>query len=93
MGRVELAPTRRTTEWLNTPEPIELEAQRGRVVVTCAFQMLCPGCVSHAIPQMTAAHELFSEQNVLVVGLHTVFEDHAAMEPVSLPAFLLENRV
>jgi hypothetical protein len=93
MGRVELTPTWHITEWLNTPEPIELEAQRGRVVVACAFQMLCPGCVSHAIPQMKAAHELFAEQNVLVVGLHTVFEHHAAMEPVSLRAFLLENRV
>lgn len=64
----------RTSEWLNTAEPIDLEAQRGHVVVACAFQMLCPGCVSHAIPQMKAVHELFGPQGVGVVGLHTAFE-------------------
>jgi hypothetical protein len=93
MVQPELAPTWRITEWLNTPEPIDLEAQRGRVVVACAFQMLCPGCVSRAIPQMKAVHELFAPQGVLVVGLHTVFEHHEAMMPVTLRAFLLENRI
>jgi len=78
---------------MNTPEPIDLEAQRGRVVVACAFQMLCPGCVSRAIPQMKAVHELFAKQGVLVVGLHTVFEHHDAMTPISLRAFLLENQI
>ncbi len=28
-----------------------------------------------------------------VIGLHTVFEHHAAMTPVSLQAFLHENRI
>jgi hypothetical protein len=93
MVQPELAPPWRITEWLNTPEPIDLQAQRGRVVVACAFQMLCPGCVSRAIPQMKAVHELFAKQGVLVVGLHTVFEHHAAMKPVSLSAFLLENQI
>ena len=93
MVQPEMAPKWRITEWLNTLEPIDLEAQRGRVVVACAFQMLCPGCVSRAIPQMKAVHELFAKQGVLVVGLHTVFEHHAAMKPVSLRAFLLENQI
>jgi len=93
MVQPEMAPAWQVTEWLNTLEPIDLEAQRGRVVVACAFQMLCPGCVSRAIPQMKAVHELFAKQGVLVVGLHTVFEHHAAMKPVSLRAFLLENQI
>lgn len=93
MIQPDLAPTWRISEWLNTPEPIDLEAQRGRVMVACAFQMLCPGCVSRAIPQLKATHELFAPQGVLVVGLHTVFEHHEAMTPTSLRAFLLENQV
>jgi peroxiredoxin len=93
MVQPEMAPAWQVTEWLHTLEPIDLEAQRGRVVVACAFQMLCPGCVSRAIPQMKAVHELFAKQGVLVVGLHTVFEHHAAMKPVSLRAFLLENQI
>ena len=52
-----LAPPWRTSEWLNTPTPMDLGAQRGRVVVACAFQMLCPGCVGHAIPQLNAVYD------------------------------------
>ncbi len=70
MVQPQLAPNWCISEWLNTPEPIDLEAQRGRVVVACAFQMLCPGCVSRAIPQLKAIHELFATQGASVVGLH-----------------------
>jgi peroxiredoxin len=69
---------------------LDLEALRGRVVVACAFQMLCPGCVSHAIPQLKAVHDLFATQGVTVVGLHTVFEHHEAMTTTSLRAFVQE---
>lgn len=62
-------------------------------MVVCAFQMLCPGCVSHAIPQLKAAHDLFSSLGAVVVGLHTVFEHHAAMTTAVLQAFLHEYRV
>jgi len=85
-----MAPPWRISEWLNTPAPIDLEAQRGHVVVACAFQMLCPGCVAHAIPQMKAVHELFSPYGVVVVGLHTVFEHHEAMTVTALRAFVHE---
>ncbi|MBL8300877.1 MAG: redoxin domain-containing protein [Rhodanobacteraceae bacterium] len=80
----------RTSAWLNTSAPVDLEAQRGHVVVACAFQMLCPGCVALAIPQMKAVHELFSPQGVIVVGLHTVFEHHDAMTVTALRAFVHE---
>jgi len=80
----------RISAWLNTAAPIDLEAQRGHVVVACAFQMLCPGCVAHAIPQMKAVHELFGPQGVVVVGLHTVFEHHEAMTVTALRAFMHE---
>lgn len=84
------APPWHISAWLNTSVPIDLEAQRGHVVVACAFQMLCPGCVSHAIPQMKAAHELFSPQGVVVLGLHTVFEHHETMTVTALRAFVHE---
>lgn len=93
MDQPPLAPSWRISEWLNTPEPLDLEAQRGHVVVACAFQMLCPGCVSHAIPQLKAAHELFAPLGAVVVGLHTVFEHHEAMTTTALRAFLHEYRV
>jgi peroxiredoxin len=85
-----MAPPWRIAEWLNAPAPLDLEAQRGHVVVACAFQMLCPGCVSQAIPQLKAVHELFGPQGVVVVGLHTVFEHHEAMSVAALRAFVHE---
>ncbi|MBN8779906.1 redoxin family protein [Thiobacillus sp.] len=90
MDQPALAPLWRTSEWLNTPAPIDLEAQRGHVVVACAFQMLCPGCVAHVIPQIKAVHDLFGPQGVVVVGLHTVFEHHDAMTVTALSAFVHE---
>lgn len=87
------APAWHTTIWLNTGEPLSLEALRGRVVFLHAFQMLCPGCVSHGIPQAQRVAEAFKDAPLVVVGLHTVFEHHEAMQLPSLRAFLHEYRV
>ncbi|HCK85126.1 MAG TPA: alkyl hydroperoxide reductase [Hyphomonadaceae bacterium] len=83
----------RTTEWFNAPKPPTLAGLRGKVVFVTAFQMLCPSCVSHGLPQALRVREAFREDDVAVIGLHTVFEHHAAMSPVSLKAFLYEYRV
>lgn len=87
------APEWRVTEWFNTPEPLTLAKLRGRVVMVCAFQMLCPGCVSEGLPQAKRVAQLFRREDVEVVGLHTVFEHHEAMRPVALRAFLHEYRI
>ncbi len=47
----EPAPELQTSEWINSDQPINLASLRGRPVVLSAFQMLCPGCVTHSIPQ------------------------------------------
>ena len=87
------APPWQVDSWFNTPGPLELSALRGRVVVLEAFQMLCPGCVSHGLPQAARVHAAFPPEQVAVVGLHTVFEHHEAMTPVALLAFLHEYRI
>lgn len=87
------APPWSTTRWFNSPGPVQLADLRGRVVVLHAFQMLCPGCVQHGLPQAQRIHAGFAPQDVAVIGLHTVFEHHAAMTPVSLQAFLHEYRI
>ena len=45
------APPLQVSHWFNTPGPLSLEALRDRVVALHAFQMLCPGCVAHGLPQ------------------------------------------
>ena len=93
MPALRAAPAWRATEWFNTEAPLKLDALRGRVVMICAFQMLCPGCVSHGIPQAQRVAELFRPDDVQVIGLHTVFEHHEAMAPQALRAFLHEYKV
>ncbi len=78
--------------WLNTEVPLSLAALRGKVVVLHAFQMLCPGCVVHGLPQAQRIHEAFDPEQVVMVGLHTVFEHHEAMGPKVLAAFVHEFR-
>lgn len=66
---------------------------RGRVVLLHAFQMLCPGCVLHGIPQAQRVAAAFADAPLTVVGLHTVFEHHDVMGPAALDVFLHEYRV
>jgi len=87
------APEWSISQWFNTATPITLAQLRGKVVVLHAFQMLCPGCVSHGIPQAQKLYDYFSKDDVAVIGMHTVFEHHDAMTPTSLEAFLYEYRV
>ena len=87
------APPWTTCEWFNTGDTLQLADLRGKVVVLHAFQMLCPACVQHGLPQAQRIHATFAALGVAVIGLHTVFEHHAAMTPVSLQAFLHEYRI
>lgn len=79
-------------QWFNCAA-INLADLSGKVVVLGTFQMLCPGCVANGLPQLQRIHEYFDGKDVAVIGLHTVFEHHAAMTPVSLAAFIHEYRL
>ena len=88
------APELQTADWLNTDEPVSLESLRGKVVLVEAFQMLCPGCVSHGLPQAMRVHRSFNRDDLAVIGLHTVFEHHDAQGTrVALAAFLHEYKI
>ncbi|MDQ8023741.1 MAG: redoxin domain-containing protein [Moraxellaceae bacterium] len=87
------APPWQVTQWFNTTRSLSLEALRGKVIVLESFQMLCPGCVAHGLPQAQRVRATFPRDQVEVIGLHTVFEHHAAMTPTSLEAFLYEYRI
>jgi hypothetical protein len=88
------APDWDVAEWLNSDRPLSLADLRGRVVVALAFQMLCPGCVAQALPQMQRVRDAFPESEVAVIGLHAVFEHHEAQGRRDvLAAFLHENRI
>lgn len=87
------APELAISEWFNTPAPLTLAGLRGRPVLLHSFQLLCPGCVAQSIPQVQKIERVFAETDLQIIGIHTVFEHHAAMSPVTLKAFLHEYRI
>lgn len=87
------APEWRVSRWFNSDAPLSLETLRGKVVVLHAFQMLCPGCVSHGTPQAQRIAAQFDPVDVSVIGLHTVFEHHDVMTARALEVFIHENRL
>jgi peroxiredoxin len=89
----EFAPELQVSEWINADQPITLKNLRGRIVVLHAFQMLCPGCVQHGIPQAKKIHDAFERKDLVVIGLHTVFEHHSVMGPDALKVFMHEYRI
>lgn len=93
MSNLRSAPEWRTDHWFNTDRPLGLAELRGRVIALHAFQMLCPACVRHGLPQAQRIAGLFDPAQVAVIGLHTVFEHHAAMTRQALAAFIHEYRL
>ncbi len=87
------APDWIVSRWFNAEGTPSLQALRGRVVFLHAFQMLCPGCVQHAVPQSQKVAAAFANTDLAVIGLHTVFEHHAVMGPDALQVYLHENRI
>ncbi|NYT81574.1 redoxin domain-containing protein [Alcaligenaceae bacterium] len=87
------APAWEVEQWFNIDQAPTLGSLRGKVIVLEAFQMLCPGCVMHGLPQAGRVRQTFPSSKLAVIGLHTVFEHHAAMTPTSLQAFLHEYRI
>lgn len=89
---LEKPPELAVASWLNAETPPTLAALKGKVVVVLAFQMLCPGCVTHALPQLQRLRERFGAEDVAIIGLHTVFEHHDVMTPKALQAFVHEYK-
>src|SRR3546814_11123966 len=86
-----MAPAWTVSRWFNADGAPSLQSLRGRVVFVHAFQMLCPACVQHAVPQSLKVAAAFASTDLAVVGLHTVFEPPPVMGPTPLPGSLHPN--
>ena len=87
------APEWSISRGFNADAGLSLASLRGRVVLLHAFQMLCPGCVQHAVPQSLKVAAAFAGTDLAVIGLHSVFEHHPVMGPEALAVYLHENRI
>lgn len=92
-NHITLAPELAVSQWFNTKASLTLANLRGKPIWLHAFQLLCPGCVSDAIPQMKRVERIFARSDLQIIGIHTVFEHHQAMSPITLKAFLHEYRI
>ncbi|MBS0398419.1 MAG: redoxin family protein [Proteobacteria bacterium] len=88
-----MTPDIEASEWLNPEKPLGPADLQGRVVVVSVFQMLCPGCVQNSLPQARTLYSTFSRDDLVVIGLHSVFEHHHVMTPEALRVFVGEYRL
>lgn len=93
MNGVMLSSILQTSEWLNVGAPLTASDWRGKVVVLNAFQMFCPGCARYSLPQMERVYATFPRSQVVVIGLHTVFEHHSVMTSEALRVYIKENKI
>lgn len=55
--------------------PVNFSTLPGRVVLVEVFQVNCPGCFVHALPEVLHLHQSCHDRGLSVIGLATAFED------------------
>ncbi len=68
------APDIQVETWVQG-QPANFSTQRGRVVLVEVFQVNCPGCFVHALPEALHLHRRYHDDGLTVIGLATAFED------------------
>lgn len=70
------APELELDNWLQG-EAMTLQQLRGQVVLILVFQVNCPGCFLHALPEVAQLHTKYASAGLHIIGLATAFEDFA----------------
>jgi hypothetical protein len=55
--------------------PVNISTLSGQVVLVEVFQVNCPGCFVHALPEAVHLHQTYQDKGLAVIGLATAFED------------------
>jgi thiol-disulfide isomerase/thioredoxin len=87
----ENPPEIQASAWLNVDTPPTLKGLKGRVVVVAAFQLHCPGSLKHGLPQAARLAASFNDDEVVVIGLNTPFEEPGKQDKAALEAFVAEH--
>jgi len=70
----EKAPNFGVSEWIQGA-PTNFDQEKDHVVLVEVFQVNCPGCFMHAIPEAINIYNKYKDEGVRVLGLATAFED------------------
>lgn len=68
------APKLDVDQWFQGP-PCDLHSLIGEVVLIEVFQVNCPGCFAHALPEAARLHETYQTRGLTVLGIATAFEE------------------
>ena len=68
------APNFGVSEWIQGI-PTNFDQEKDHIVLLEVFQVNCPGCFMHAIPEAIQIYKKYSDSGVRVIGLATAFED------------------
>lgn len=68
------APSLGVSEWIQGA-PTSFEQEKDHVILVEVFQVNCPGCFMHAIPNAIDIYNKYRDDGVRVLGLATAFED------------------
>ncbi len=91
MFNPESPPALSASRWFNTDGPKRGVDTKGKVALVAVFQMHCPACIKHGLPQAQRIAAGFNDDQVAVIGLHSVFEDHDKQTPEKLEPFIAER--
>ena len=68
------APNFGVSEWVQGA-PTNFDQEKDHVILLEVFQVNCPGCFMHAIPEAINIYNKYKDEGVRVLGLATAFED------------------
>jgi len=86
------APELKVSEWVQGG-PISLKDYQGKVIVVEVFQVNCPGCFIYGIPEAIDTYQKYKNNDVVVLGLATAFEDFDKNTLENLKLLLQESKV
>jgi hypothetical protein len=69
------APNLKIGEWVQGV-PTNIDKEKSKVVVVEVFQVNCPGCFLHGIPEVIGVYNNTDKSEVKVLGIATAFEDY-----------------
>jgi peroxiredoxin len=70
----EKAPNFGVSEWVQGV-PTNFDQEKDHIVLVEVFQVNCPGCFMHAIPEAIDIYNKYKDEGVRVLGIATAFED------------------
>ena len=68
------APNFEVSDWVQGA-PTNIDQEKDHIVLVEVFQVNCPGCFMHSLPEAVEIYNKYKDDGVRVIGIATAFED------------------